>query len=189
MAIYRMTLNITNTSAPTTHNVLHWSGSGSEDVLSADFDDALGELAAASHLLWPCPDDSTMNSISTLDVGSTEASFDYNLTNDQTGGASGDPIWQAAGIVSIKTNTRGPRGRGRIYLGPCAEDANDSGNLDPTGMGVCQTAWNDLRASMALDGWSLGVYSRTYSTFAAATSVTVRDYIATQRRRARFLQS
>src|SRR4029450_1148507 len=45
------------------------------------------------------------------------------------GSSGGTYICQGAAVVSLKTGGRGPRARGRIYLGPIAESQSENGSL------------------------------------------------------------
>lgn len=69
-----------------------------------------------------------------LDGSSATATFPITGANG-TGG--GDFIPAACFVVSLRTAQRGPRGRGRVYVGPLVESLNHDGKLltaDATGL-------------------------------------------------------
>lgn len=186
--IFRVTFNHVPASGHPSHNVMHFSSAGNEAGLAADIDAALGTLAADSHLFWPMSSSWKCTTIDVLALDGTGTTQTFTLTNDQQGGASGAAVYQAAGIVSLHTALRGSRGRGRVYIGPAAEDAQADGILNSTGKALCQTAWNTFKLEVGLNGSPLYVASYAHSTAQIVETCTVQNYIATQRRRAKFLQ-
>lgn len=187
-SVMRVTFNQVPASGHATHNVLHFTTSGNEAALAADIDTALGTLAADSHLFWCLPSAWKCTTIDILPLDGSSTTTPFILSNDQQGGASGAAIYQASGVVSHYTAQRGSRGRGRSFLGPVAEDAQANGVLDATGKGLMQTAWGAFRAAVAGAGSDLVVASYQHADANLVTSETVQGYIATQRRRAKFLQ-
>lgn len=191
MAIYRVVLNVLNGAQPTTHNVFHVAAGGSATDVGEAVDSALDAVADPSHLLWPVPSTSDLETVSIYEFDTDGEALEYTLDVPQTGGAGGNPIWSSASVVTLRTAARGPSARGRLFLGPCAEDANDSGILDPTGQALCQTAWDAFRTGMAAADAPIHVVSRAtlIPVSRPVTTCLVRNYIATQRRRAKFLQA
>jgi len=181
---FRVTLRWGGGLNPDVHNVFHVSSPTATpaDVATAldgawhngQFGIVSNNYSVQTYLILP------------LDGSSTTTPF--ILSNDQQGGASGAAIYQASGVVSHYTAQRGSRGRGRSFLGPVAEDAQANGVLDATGKGLMQTAWGAFRAAVAGAGSDLVVASYQHADANLVTSETVQGYIATQRRRAKFLQ-
>jgi hypothetical protein len=158
-------------------NVLHFRGSpgtgaGLASALDTNFADAMWDLVQQD---WAF----TAVGITPLDGSTAEAIFPVTAQGSTT---NGDWNWQVAAAVSIRTAQRGPRGRGRVYLGPVAESRVSSG-IFSTGPATI-TAWNDFADAMAGDGYDLGVASYVHSDFHPATRIAMDLVPATQRRRA-----
>ena len=101
-----------------------------------------------------------------------------------SGQSSGQFIPQGCEVMSLATGTRGPQGRGRIYIGPVAESAQENGGLivgsaDPGG------GWNSFMDAMALDGAQLVVASYKHVIARDVVHIGGDPYLHTQRRRAR----
>jgi len=188
-SVYRCTLNWVPSSGRPSHNIIHFSNAGNEAAVAADIDTALGTLAADSHLGWPLPSAWKLTTVDVLALDGTSTTQTFTLTNDQQGGAGGSAMYQVSGLVGLQTAVRGSRGRGRVYLGPAAEDAQANGILDATGKGVCQTAWTQFLSASTTAGNLMVVASYEHATAELVTTATVRNYMATQRRRARWLQA
>lgn len=101
------------------------------------------------------------------------------------GTGSNDCILQGACVISLKSLQRGPRGRNRIFLPWVSEGAQLNGTLTAASVALMQTAWNTFRTNMALDGFPLIAVSGVHSDEHTVTSVVVRPYVRTQRRRVR----
>lgn len=93
-----------------------------------------------------------------------------------------------AGILSYKTSRYGRDGRGRVFIGPVSEEAND-GNGTPTGgyVTAVQAVIAALQGMTAGDtgyaGFTWGLWSVKNSDFLPATSATVRTAWGSQRGR------
>lgn len=111
------------------------------------------------------------------------AGVEYPLGHVITGGGSGAIIPSSAALVSLRSITRGPRGRGRLYLGPVSEGEVDNGKVNNNG--AMTTAWQafdeDLAATSSLA--SLGIASYKHAEISGASSIFVENALATQRRR------
>lgn len=91
----------------------------------------------------------------------------------------------SAAILSLKTDTRGPQGRGRSYIGPVGEDSMSDGQLESTTTGNLQAAWDDWITNLGTGDPSiiLGVASYVHADFNGVTNWTVERTLGTQRRR------
>jgi len=90
-----------------------------------------------------------------------------------------------AALVSLRTTIRGPRGRGRQYVGPIVEQAQENGVMEGTTRANLQTAWlsfaNDLQE---LDpAMALCVASYVHAEAVNVSTITVDQLTASQRRR------
>ena len=102
-----------------------------------------------------------------------------------------DAMIAPAVLVSQRTATRGPWGRGRVYL-PCAsEETVASGTLNTATQASMQTAWNTFRTNCAGANCAMGVISMSTNpgpparvpSIRPVISVAVESALATQRRR------
>lgn len=102
-----------------------------------------------------------------------------------TGGYSGEIAPAVAGLVSLRTGIRGPRGRGRLYIGPVAEGALTDGFLVEDARSAMQSAWitSDAEMIAASPAVRLGVASYVHSEWNQILSINVEQACATQRRR------
>jgi hypothetical protein len=166
----------------TTVNVLHVQGStGNESAIASDLAttlaanqvDALFSLSNAYHL----------TNITVTPLDGTSAGQVFPQTGI-AGQASGQVIPQCAVVWTFYTGHRGPRGRGRIYLGPITETINDDGDLVVGGADP-GTAIQAILDDMSGAGHALRVASYLHMDAHDITSFTIHPVIRTQRRRAR----
>jgi len=101
------------------------------------------------------------------------------------GAAGGQFVPNVAAVLSLHTPQRGPRGRGRLYLGPVGESAIDSGTVVSGTRTDCVAGWNDVDDALAASSItaSLGVASYVHSEVNGVTSKSMRIPAGTQRRR------
>jgi hypothetical protein len=107
--------------------------------------------------------------------------------NTSTATGTGTLSPQLALVVSWKTVVANRHGRGRMYLGPLANQAQNTSSGQPAS-GVAsgvQTAANAMIAGISgITGCQLVVYNRTAKTSIPITTATVASLFYTQRRRA-----
>jgi len=98
---------------------------------------------------------------------------------------SGQIVPQAAAVMSLKTNVRGPRGRGRSYVGPVVESMISDGVIDDTPLDDMYGAWQTTLGALALRDpvIALAVASYVHEEAHPVTSVVPRKLLGTQRRR------
>lgn len=97
------------------------------------------------------------------------------------GSGSGQDSPASAGVVSLRTATRGPRGRGRVYLGPVTEDNMSNGSLsDRT---TVQSAWDTFLAAAAAASFPVVVASYKHLDTHTVLHALVDNELGTQRRR------
>lgn len=180
----RVAINWSASGALRPINVLHLI-TASED--EAEIADQLGNafVAAGSHVFEPLSNAFTIDSytVTLLDGHSAGQVIAEPVTIG--GQASGDIIPAAAGVLSLHTPQRGPRGRGRLYLGPIGETVQAGGILTGTVSADCVAAWNDVMDELAGStiNASLGVASYAHQEVNGVTSLSMRPQIGTQRRR------
>jgi hypothetical protein len=98
---------------------------------------------------------------------------------------SGDAMPALATVVSMRTIIRGPRGRGRVFLGPMAESQQNNGIVLEASRALVETAWKDFVDG--LPGESQGnhvcIASYAHADQETVTSVSVPTLCGTVRRR------
>lgn len=67
---------------------------------------------------------------------------------------------QNALVMTLRTNTRGRRGRGRLYLAGLGENSHADGVFNTTTRTRAEDLLSDIQTSMASYGWLWGVVSR-----------------------------
>lgn len=120
-----------------------------------------------------------------LDGASAGQTFLTPVATRWQGLGSADCILQGATCISLKSTLRGPRGRNRVYLPWVGEGQQVNGVLDNTAVGNTTAAWNAFRAAMIVSGWQMQVVSPANIDSEDVSSLVVRNFVKTQRRRAR----
>jgi hypothetical protein len=162
-------------------NVFHFLNiSGDEAELADNF-----AASQQTHQWEPISQayDATSLSIIKLDGHSATQVFPVtpgDIKGEQVGS---DQIAQACAVVSYHTGQRGPRGRGRTYVGPITEASQANGVLNSTIQGHMATAWGDFLDAMATLDYSLVVASYAHHDANGVTAVNVDSIVGTQRRR------
>lgn len=186
--VYRVTLNWNIYNGIRPANVLHfYMPSGDEDDLRANIDSAILATASPSHMFHPLPGNYTCDNIDILKLDNGSASQTRDLAHPWVGGraTNADMSPAIAAVVSLRTTQRGPRGRGRVFVGPVAEDSAGSGILSSTSQGLMLSAWRDFQDSLeaATPVTHLCVASYAHDDQHIVTSIHVPSTLATQRRR------
>jgi hypothetical protein len=176
---YRCTLLWSNFLGVAPRNVFHvFSDTGNEtdvfNTLEANLSDGMFDALVNSY---------TLDQIAIIALDSNSATHIHDSAAGINGGAEGSPIPASAAVVSFRTNTRGSRGRGRMYVGPIGEDKQDHGVLASASQGAMQSAWDDFREAMVGDGRPLVVASYAHADQHAVVTSTVDTLCGTMRRR------
>jgi len=113
------------------------------------------------------------------------ASSDVRLEAEVAGVADSEILPAVATLVKFKTAQRGPRGRGRMYVGPCCENNVVNGSVSPANLLAMGNSWTAFIEDLLLGSPSIefGVASYLHSDFHPLTSVLVEQVLGTQRRR------
>lgn len=108
-----------------------------------------------------------------------------NLSDSNLCQATGDLLPAVSAVMSFATGIRGPRGRGRSYIGPITEQNSDQGYLAESAGTALVDAWNDWLGALGAGSPSieLGVASYVHETWRPVSSLRVRGKLGTQRRR------
>lgn len=179
---FRMTLNWGGSVLGVRpHNVLHFGGSGSnnEDDLAAAFD-----ANADGGLFTPIDETYSIESIDIIALDGVAAQKTYVLTTPISGSGTGQGIPASAAVLSMHTAQRGPRGRGRLFLGPTSEGETSNGVWGTTVTRAnLVTAWMAFNAAMVADGFVNVVASYVHEDDHVVTNYGMRPQVGTLRRR------
>jgi hypothetical protein len=178
--VMRVTLNWEPLAGVAPRNVLHFRHPGIDPVEAAT---AVGaaltdEMFAAMHAGYLC------NQLAVLPLDGTTATFLQTFVG-VSGNGDGDFLPAVSALVSLRTGVRGPRGRGRCYVGPTTESSSAGGTLLGAAQTDMQAAWDTFRAAVttAFGDGGLVVVSYTHGDENPVVSSTVEHLLATQRRR------
>jgi hypothetical protein len=180
---YRVTWDwyLSNNPGARAANVLHFhdtSGTGSANALFT----ALNTNVNNNMFAMQDPQANIYNvDIIPLDGHSPTSS--YTFSSARGGSGTGEAIAQAAPLVLLKTATRGPAGRGRIFLPFLEEGAQTDGALDPTKRTTAITNWTTFRTAMDTANYPLCVATYVHADWHLVTSLSMRTVSATIRRR------
>lgn len=107
-------------------------------------------------------------------------------------GAADDALIAPAVLVSLRTASRGPNARGRIFLPFVSEQTTGNGSIVPADVPALQAAWDAFRTGMSGGGTPMAVISLSTNTTVSpprsptarsVVSLTVEGHLGTQRRR------
>lgn len=111
-------------------------------------------------------------------------SFNTDASAKWKGSVAGaESVPNCAAVVSMKTAFRGPRNRGRMYIGPVAESAMGYGTLDNTIRTTMINAWNAFGAACVADDFQHVVASYVGGTALTVLQYNVRPAVGTVRKR------
>jgi len=181
---YRVTLDWSGASSVGAKNVFHvYAPGGDVAGVGGAIDGAFDDGNAAGNL-WQCVTSTAFfSSYEVLPLDGSTGTQIFAPTNAQQGQVSGDYIPQSAGVISFKTAIRGPRGRGRMYLGPVGESVQDNGQMHSTTAASLLAAWAAFIASLDTASCPLTIASYVHRDQHVVTSHRVDQYMGTQRRR------
>jgi len=184
--VYRLELNWVNlTGGPSVANVLHLKSTAAADAadVAAAFDAANSGLTGDP---WDAMSDNyTMPVLGVIKLDGTSATVEHTMSHIPQGGATGDKIMQACAVMSIRTHQRGPRGRGRQYIGPIGEDKQHDGSIETASKTAMRTGWLEIFTALETGSPSClpGVASYTHADFNELSQFFIDDKCGTQRRR------
>lgn len=177
---FRCTLNWASTGGVLPHNVFHVQAlTGNEAdlfaVLEANF---TTNMFAFMH------DGINIESVDIIKLDGSSAQQSFNMTEFIDGQGTGDVLPAYAAVLSLHTTQRGPRGRGRMFIGPTTEALVDNGTIGGGGfVDATITAWDTFKDDLAGAGVDLGVASYAHSDFHGVTTFSMSGVAGIQRRR------
>ena len=92
-------------------------------------------------------EDYSFDNVDVLKLDGVSAAQNFSVTA-QGSLVAGDSIPQSAGVLSFRTTQRGSRGRGRIFLGPIAEDNQAQGIVNNTIRNTVLADWQAFQAAL-----------------------------------------
>ena len=133
-------------------------------------------------MLSICPSDFTVSSVT---VTALDGSSGGVVTSGPGGSGqqTGDWVPQGCCVISLSTGARGPQGRGRIYMGPVAEDQQAAGILYGPTATAMRDGWQAFADALVSASCELVVASYVHSVARTVTGIAVHPYLRTQRRR------
>lgn len=182
--VVRCTLNGAEEGGVAPRNVFHLLASGADesDIGASIFNNFQTDQFGV------VPGDFVAQSVDILKLDGTSPTVNVPAPEDfdPTGiwGPIGDEWSPAdAAVISLRTSVRGPRGRGRLFLGPLREAAMVNGSLAGGGATSLSDAWVAWGSQMALDGFELVVASYTHADANQVTNLHADPGLGTCRRR------
>jgi hypothetical protein len=164
-------------------NVLNFRTTASEADLGAAIFDALDNGGAYNP--WTALDsDFSCPTLEIIALDGASATVFVNGTPIE-GDGTGDMVPNCAQVVSFHTTQRGPRGRGRVYIGPVTEGNITNGSFTDTFANGVIAQWETFIGELAALSPSieLVVASYTHADAHQVQSVTADRVAGTQRRR------
>lgn len=146
--VYRVTLQWSPTGGCNPANVMHFSmATGNEDDLAAGLDASwqngmFGVVSSTTSVI--------RYDILKLDGTSTTKGIVPDPANSEglDGQAGGTPLYELALCIAFQTDVRGPRARGRIYLGPVSENNITGPAFNGVDFDVVSGVWQDFNDAL-----------------------------------------
>jgi len=185
--VVRLDFDWPSVSGVKPHNTLHVL-TNSTDLEQIALDVGTAYSATADSPWTPMYSGYTISTIDVTPLDGSTARQTHPLGTSMGGAGTGGLLPAVAALVHFSTNRRGPRGRGRQYIGPVGEaGVSDGLMLSPT---LVTDAWNEFNDNLAETDslMSLCVASYTHSDVHGVTGIVCKTPVATQRRRQRQLQ-
>lgn len=180
---YRITTNFQSVAGCQPHNVWHVLAPSSDvtEVAEAIYNFEQEGLYG----VMPAAFEPTSYDVLPLDGESPAIRYDRPVGSEELCLGSGDWIPEAAAVVRFRTHVRGPKGRGRLFVGPLQEAANVNGTVIGDAYPDMITAWqnyyNELQTQLV--PMYLAVASYTHAEANPVASISGDTHVVTQRRR------
>jgi hypothetical protein len=169
--------NVSNGVAPV--NVVHVQSATKDateigDLMDAAFEPEMFALVDSEYRI---------DQLAILPLDGTSATTIHNVVTDTHGAGTGGSLPAISAVLSFRTDQRGPRGRGRIYLGPLAESNVTNGIVGGDAFGPTTGAWEDFYEALNDDDVAGVVASYTHADAHLISAITMDNRAGTQRRR------
>jgi hypothetical protein len=183
--VFRVTLDWNTVDGVTPRNVINVRCTDTSDVsdIAGAFSDAYSGLSVSP---WkPMSSSAECGSLTILPLDGTSAGIEVFMDTHFFGSSGGSIVPSTAVLMKFQTSVRGPRGRGRQYIGPCTEDVIDSGMITTTLRTDVHDAWVAFIEALATGSPSIefGIASYVHADFNTLEQVICELAVGTQRRR------
>jgi len=183
--VYRVAFVWTPVNGISPANIVHMrKASSSESDIASVTNDAMllgvgsGNMFGCVHSAW------AVESLVVTKLDGSSPGFDEPLPDGPFSGThGGDSLPSTCGVISFKTAQKGPRGRGRIYLGPSSEIVVGGGSLEAGVQTELLDGWTAFLNHLSVGDVEFGVASYVHRDFHPLTSFRVDTLVGTQRRR------
>lgn len=181
---YRVTWNFASYAGVTPRIVQHylWASGDAEEFGETFWDTMNGGLWSPMHSNF---EPQSLDIIKLDGVSATVNVPRAGFFLGDTCEGSGEISPASAAILKIGTNIRGPRGRGRSFVGPLCESTMSDGVLDDTWLDGMYGAWQTFLPNLSLldPVIVLAVASYKHEEAQPVQSLSVEKVLGTQRRR------
>jgi hypothetical protein len=183
--VFRVTCNWNRINGVQPVNVYHVdAGTHTVADVATTLATAYNSFSAGMFEIMPTP--YFFHDIDILPLDGHTATYNKVLSSNVTGGGgSGQASPATAACLSLRTNQRGPQGRGRQYIGPVAESFMADGVLDSVKCNDMVLQWEIWKNALSVSATPcvLVVASYTHAVANAVLGISCSTVAATQRRR------
>lgn len=179
--VFRVSFDYGGADGVTPANVIHVRGALSDEAEVA----AIMEDHMTSDMLSGMSNRMGVVGVTVLKLDGTSAGLHRVFTAVPAGNQATGFSPASAAVVSLYTGTRGPRGRGRVFIGPICEGVIDSGILAGGVVTDLTDAWQQFSDDInsGTDPVQLVVASYKHADAHDVTSIACKSLLGTQRRR------
>jgi len=183
--VWRVAIPFTGTLGINPVNIFHVvCATDDATAVGGHIDDAKAAMVSAGFNPWRLMTSSySTEFIELIKLDGTSPTQLYHMTNQFVGQSGGEIVPEAAGVVGFHTGQRGPRGRGRMFIGPARESMIADGLVDGSWVSDALGGFNAFVLSLAESDCAMTVASYAHRDHHEVTSVHPSPKVATQRRR------
>lgn len=182
--VYRVALEFTNNSGGHSTNVLHVR------TLMANVDEIAIALDAATvaDMWYPLATPYHLDSWNLTPLDGVSPTFTLPASSGNNGNGGNVSSNATAAVLKLSTGIRGPRGRGRLFIGPAGESVCESGEVSSVARESAVEGWNTWGSTLfALDPDPIEfvVASYTHEDANSVVNISMDARLGNQRRRQR----
>lgn len=181
---WRATFEFNELQGVKPRNVMHFFDSVG-GATPADVFNAIQGAIPNPGIFQPLKSGFICQTVSLIHLDGTSGSTAHNTDGSSKweGFTSGDPIPNLAAVVKLATGLRGREHRGRVFLGPIGESANDGGMLTGSWAADTTTNWVTFTNALITAGFPLVVASYKHSSQSPVDNVRCRNRCGSVNRR------
>ena len=166
------------------HNTFHIATASTDlEQIAEDIGTACDSAGSA---MWGALSDGyVLNEVLLTPLDGSTAGQIHPLGTVIEGVSTGGVLPAVSVVLSMRTLQRGPRGRGRVYLGPISEGLVDNGLISLIDAQATAAAWTAFDSALAgtASAGSLVVASYVHAEAGGVVAISCRRQVGTQRRR------